>query len=89
MRPSGVLSAGMTPSIPASAGDAMMEAANPVAFLAAVNAHFSFSAVIRILPAHMENISANVSSIITPFSRMYPSDVFFLTFNSVAMVFSS
>jgi hypothetical protein len=43
-----------------------MEAAKPVAVLAAVNAHFSLSAVIKILLAHIGNISAKVSSISTP-----------------------
>ena len=44
----------------------LMEEAKPVATLAAVKAHLSFSAVIRTLPAHMVKSSANVSSISTP-----------------------
>jgi hypothetical protein len=52
-----------THSIPASAGDIIIDVANPVAVLAAVKAHPSFSAVIRTRPAHIGNISANVLSI--------------------------
>ena len=55
----------MGPSIPASAGDMMMEEAKPVAAFAEFTAHFSFSAVIRILAATIGNASANVSSIAT------------------------
>jgi hypothetical protein len=47
-------------SMPASAGDIMMDEAKPVAVRAAVSAHFSLSAVMRIRPAHMGNISAKV-----------------------------
>ena len=65
--PSGVDSEGTRASIPASAGDMMIDVPKPVAVLAAVSAHFSLSAVIMILPAHMGNISAKVSSISTPF----------------------
>ncbi len=72
--PSGVDSEGTGASIPASAGDMMIDVAKPVAVLAAVSAHFSFSAVIMILPAHMGNISAKVSSISTPLCLMCPVD---------------
>jgi hypothetical protein len=65
---------GAEASIPASAGDIMIEVPKPVAVLAAVNAHFSLSAVTMILPAHIGNISANVSSISTPLHSMYPVD---------------
>jgi hypothetical protein len=57
---SGVESAGARASIPASAGDMMIEVPKPVAALAAVKAHFSLSAVIMTLPAHIGNISAKV-----------------------------
>ncbi len=40
----------------------MIEAAKPVAVSAAVKAHLSVSAVIKTRPAHIENISANVST---------------------------
>lgn len=66
-RLSGVCCAGAVPSIPASAGDMITLVAKPVAFAAAVSAHFSFSAVIRILPAHIGNISANVSAMVQMF----------------------
>jgi hypothetical protein len=64
-RPSGVFSGGTMLSIPASAGDIIIDEAKPVATRAAIKAHFSFSAVIRILPTHIENISAKVLSIST------------------------
>ena len=64
-RPSGVSSGGTSVSTDASAGDMMMDDANPDAVLAAIKAHFSLAAVISILPAHMGNISAKVSSIFT------------------------
>jgi hypothetical protein len=44
--------------------------AKPVAVVAAVRAHFSVSAVINTLPAHIGNISAKVSEIF----RMCPVD---------------
>lgn len=61
-RLSGVFSAGIGRSMAASAGAMMTLVAKPVATFAAICAHFSFSAVIRILPAHRENISAKVSA---------------------------
>src|SRR3972149_4195194 len=60
--PSGVLSGVAVLSIPASAGDMMIEVPKPVAVRAAVKAHFSFSAVIKTRPAHMGKISAKVST---------------------------
>ena len=62
-RLSGVLVGGIGRSMAASAGAMMTLVAKPVATFAAVCAHFSFSAVIRILPAQRENISAKVSAI--------------------------
>ena len=63
-RLSGVLSGSTGRSMAASAGAMMTLVAKPVATFAAVNAHFSFSAVIRILPAHKANISAKVSTMV-------------------------
>jgi hypothetical protein len=51
------------PSMPASAGDMITLVAKPVAAEAAVKAHFSLSAVISTLEAHIGNISAKVSTI--------------------------
>jgi hypothetical protein len=61
------------PSIPASAGDMITLVARPVATEAAVKAHFSLSAVMSTLPAHIGNISAKVSTIsmMFPFSALY------------------
>jgi hypothetical protein len=41
--------------------------AKPVVTLAAISVHFRFSAVIRILPTHSGNISANVSCTVQEF----------------------
>jgi hypothetical protein len=61
------------PSIPASAGDIMIDEAKPVAVLAAVSAHFSLSAVIKTRPTHIENISAKASSMRVFSYTKYPS----------------
>ena len=66
-RPSGVSSGDTNVSTDDSAGDMIIDDANPDAVLAAIKAHFSLAAVISILPAHMGNISAKVSSIVTMF----------------------
>ena len=63
-RLSGVWFVGIGRSMAASAGAMMTLVAKPVATFAAVSAHFSFSAVIRILPAHRGNISAKVSAMV-------------------------
>jgi uncharacterized transporter YbjL len=64
--PSGALSGDTgTPSIPASAGDIIIEEAKPVALVAATFAQYSFSAVIKILPTIIGKASAKVSSIST------------------------
>ena len=66
-RPSGVSLGDTRVSTDASAGDIIIDYANPAAVLAAIKAHFSLAAVISILPAHMGNISANVSSMVQMF----------------------
>jgi hypothetical protein len=50
----------------------MMDTAKPVAAFAEVEAHFSFSAVMRIRLTHMGKASAKVSSISTPAKTFQP-----------------
>jgi hypothetical protein len=70
-------------SMPASAGDMITLVAKPVAAEAAVKAHFSVSAVINTLEAHIGNISAKVSTI----SQTFPFSA--VNMNVLSLISSS